>query len=39
MNDAVDVRALKFDDQGVIPAVVQDAESGQVLIRVRGRPR
>jgi phosphoribosyl-AMP cyclohydrolase len=26
------MHALKFDDQGLIPAVVQDADSGEVLM-------
>jgi phosphoribosyl-AMP cyclohydrolase len=28
----VDVTALAFDDRGLIPAILQDAETGQVLM-------
>ncbi len=30
--DAVAIEALKFDERGLIPAVVQDAENGDVLM-------
>jgi phosphoribosyl-AMP cyclohydrolase / phosphoribosyl-ATP pyrophosphohydrolase len=32
MKEAIDAQTLKFDEQGLIPAVVQDAESGHVLM-------
>ena len=27
----IDVQTLKFDEKGLIPAIVQDAETGRVL--------
>ena len=32
MSDHVELDALKFDDQGLLPAVVQDVRSGEVLM-------
>jgi phosphoribosyl-ATP pyrophosphohydrolase/phosphoribosyl-AMP cyclohydrolase len=32
MKEMLDARTLKFDEQGLIPAVVQDAASGEVLM-------
>ena len=32
MNTAVDLDALRFDERGLIPVIVQDAENGDVLM-------
>ena len=32
MSDHVELDALKFDDRGLLPAVVQDVRSGEVLM-------
>jgi phosphoribosyl-AMP cyclohydrolase len=32
MTDPVELDELRFDDRGLIPAVVQDADSGDVLM-------
>jgi phosphoribosyl-AMP cyclohydrolase len=31
-RSAVDLDALRFDDRGLIPVIVQDAENGEVLM-------
>jgi phosphoribosyl-AMP cyclohydrolase len=32
MTDPVELDELRFDDRGLIPAVVQDADNGDVLM-------
>ena len=34
----IDVQTLKFDEKGLIPAIVQDAETGKVLTLAQAEP-